>query len=221
MPRDAMNRPGVAALGFAALGVVFGDIGTSPLYTLKTVLDLTGDGSPATVLGVVSLIVWTLIVITTVKYVTIAMRVDNDGEGGILALMGPRCDHASGPRSRTYWRTDCRRWLSTRSFLGYTRRSSGWFLRLEATGSWGDVPLSDAPATGVQDGDDADLGAEPAWVGCERHHRPRGSPERDRIDGQAGDLRARHLKGVYPPVRESSPRVTQVDFSGLLQERDT
>jgi KUP system potassium uptake protein len=51
------------------------------------VLDLTGDGSPATVLGVLSLIVWTLIVITSVKYVTIAMRVDNNGEGGILALM--------------------------------------------------------------------------------------------------------------------------------------
>jgi KUP system potassium uptake protein len=74
MPRDAMNRPGIAALGFAALGVVFGDIGTSPLYTLKTVLDLTGDGSPATILGVLSLIVWTLILITSVKYVTIAMR---------------------------------------------------------------------------------------------------------------------------------------------------
>jgi KUP system potassium uptake protein len=87
MPRDAINRPGIAALGFGALGVVFGDIGTSPLYTLKTVLDLTGDGSPATVLGVLSLIVWTLIVITSVKYVTIAMRVGNDGEGGILALM--------------------------------------------------------------------------------------------------------------------------------------
>jgi hypothetical protein len=47
------------ALGLAALGVVFGDIGTSPLYTFKTVLDLTGDGSPATVLGVLSLVVWT------------------------------------------------------------------------------------------------------------------------------------------------------------------
>jgi KUP system potassium uptake protein len=84
---DARHHGSIAALGFAALGVVFGDIGTSPLYTLKTMLDLTGDGSPATVLGVLSLIVWTLIVITSVKYVTIAMRVDNDGEGGILALM--------------------------------------------------------------------------------------------------------------------------------------
>jgi hypothetical protein len=67
--------------------VVFGDIGTSPLYTLKTVLDLTGDGSSATVLGILSLIVWTLIAITSIKYVIIATRVDNDGEGGILALM--------------------------------------------------------------------------------------------------------------------------------------
>ena len=72
----------------AALGVVFGDIGTSPLYTLKTVLALTGGRMDrATVLGVLSLLVWTLIIVTTVKYVAVAMRVDNDGEGGILALM--------------------------------------------------------------------------------------------------------------------------------------
>jgi KUP system potassium uptake protein len=84
---DASPPGGIAALGFAALGVVFGDIGTSPLYTLKTVLDLSGGDGRATVLGVLSLIVWTLIAITSIKYVTIAMRVDNDGEGGILALM--------------------------------------------------------------------------------------------------------------------------------------
>jgi KUP system potassium uptake protein len=76
------------ALGLAALGVVFGDIGTSPLYTLKTVLNLTdGKPDPALVLGSLSLLVWTLIVITTIKYVSIAMRINNDGEGGILALM--------------------------------------------------------------------------------------------------------------------------------------
>jgi KUP system potassium uptake protein len=51
-----------AAIGFASLGVVFGDIGTSPLYTLETVLDLTGGATPAAVLGVLSLIVWTLTV---------------------------------------------------------------------------------------------------------------------------------------------------------------
>jgi KUP system potassium uptake protein len=76
------------ALSVAALGIVFGDIGTSPLYTLKTVLDVTGHRpSPAAILGSLSLILWTLFIVTTVKYVTVAMRVDNDGEGGILALM--------------------------------------------------------------------------------------------------------------------------------------
>ena len=75
-------------LSLAALGVVFGDIGTSPLYTLKTVLNLAGDKPDAfTVLGSLSLVIWTLIIVTSVKYVTFAMRISNDGEGGILALM--------------------------------------------------------------------------------------------------------------------------------------
>ena len=79
---------GLPAMSLAALGVVFGDIGTSPLYALKTVLDVTGtQPNAATTLGVLSLIVWTLIAITTVKYVSLAMSVDNEGEGGILALM--------------------------------------------------------------------------------------------------------------------------------------
>src|ERR1019366_10268788 len=84
----AASNPRLTAMSLAALGIVFGDIGTSPLYTLKTVLNLTGAHPPATaVLGVLSLIFWTLIIITSVKYVAIAMSVDNDGEGGILALM--------------------------------------------------------------------------------------------------------------------------------------
>ena len=85
-------RPEITAsltsLSVAALGVVFGDIGTSPLYTLKTVLNLAGDKPDSfTVLGSLSLVIWTLIVITSIKYVGFAMRIDNDGEGGILALM--------------------------------------------------------------------------------------------------------------------------------------
>jgi KUP system potassium uptake protein len=61
---------------------------SSPLYTLKTVLGLTGaDPDPTTTLGALSLVIWTLIVVATIKYVSFAMRVDNDGEGGILALM--------------------------------------------------------------------------------------------------------------------------------------
>lgn len=81
-------RSGMAALSLSALGIVFGDIGTSPLYTLKTVLAMTGAApQPEVVLGALSLIVWTLIVITTLKYVALAMSIDNDGEGGIVALM--------------------------------------------------------------------------------------------------------------------------------------
>ena len=78
----------LGTLGLQALGIVFGDIATSPLYTLKTVLDVTGSHPQAVaVLGSLSLIIWTLVIVTTVKYVNIAMRIDNDGEGGILALM--------------------------------------------------------------------------------------------------------------------------------------
>jgi KUP system potassium uptake protein len=78
----------LSALALSALGIVFGDIGTSPLYTFKTVLGTAEMPSdPATVLGALSLVLWTLFIITTVKYVSFAMRVDNDGEGGILALM--------------------------------------------------------------------------------------------------------------------------------------
>jgi KUP system potassium uptake protein len=78
----------LASLSLAALGVVFGDIGTSPLYTLKTVLGLTGAGpDPAIILGALSLIIWTLIIVVSIKYVSFAMRINNNGEGGILALM--------------------------------------------------------------------------------------------------------------------------------------
>jgi KUP system potassium uptake protein len=87
-PMPARTAPTLQAMSLAALGVVFGDIGTSPLYTLKTVLGAMGDHpSPAAAMGALSLIVWTLIIITSVKYVALAMRIDNDGEGGILALM--------------------------------------------------------------------------------------------------------------------------------------
>jgi len=82
------TQPRLLSLGLSALGVVFGDIGTSPLYTFKTILAMTrGMPDAATVLGALSLVLWTLFIITTVKYVGVAMRADNDGEGGILALM--------------------------------------------------------------------------------------------------------------------------------------
>src|SRR5580692_11508821 len=73
---------------FGALGVVFGDLGTSPLYTLQTVVQaMGGQFTPQTALGVLSLIFWTLIVTISIKYCLFVMRADNRGEGGILALM--------------------------------------------------------------------------------------------------------------------------------------
>src|SRR3981189_3477002 len=75
-------------LALSALGIVFGDIGTSPLYTFRTILGTAEPPSAAsTVLGALSLVLWTMLIVITVKYVSFAMRVDNDGEGGILALM--------------------------------------------------------------------------------------------------------------------------------------
>jgi KUP system potassium uptake protein len=74
--------------GFAALGVVFGDLGTSPLYTLQTVVQATGGHfTPESALGILSSIIWTLIITVSVKYCVFVMRADNHGEGGILALM--------------------------------------------------------------------------------------------------------------------------------------
>jgi KUP system potassium uptake protein len=81
-------RGPLAALALGALGVVYGDIGTSPLYTFKTAIEWGGgNATPAAALGMLSLITWTLIITTSIKYVAIVMRADNDGEGGILALM--------------------------------------------------------------------------------------------------------------------------------------
>src|ERR1039458_2639673 len=72
----------------AALGIVYGDLGTSPLYTLQTVVDAMGGRfTPESALGVLSLIVWTLIITVSIKYCLFVMRADNHGEGGILALM--------------------------------------------------------------------------------------------------------------------------------------
>ena len=84
-----MELERVRALALAALGVVFGDIGTSPLYAMHVCFSGSSGlaPTPANVLGVLSLIVWALILVVTVKYVGFVMRADLNGEGGILALM--------------------------------------------------------------------------------------------------------------------------------------
>ncbi len=78
----------LAPLAVAALGVVFGDIGTSPLYTLQTCF-LAADAKPTleNAIGIVSLLLWVLVLVVCVKYVGVLMRVDHEGEGGILALL--------------------------------------------------------------------------------------------------------------------------------------
>jgi KUP system potassium uptake protein len=81
---------GIAALTLGALGVVFGDIGTSPLYALQTVFHADHGEVPTSqgaVYGVLSLVFWAVTLIVSVKYVTFIMRADNDGEGGIMALI--------------------------------------------------------------------------------------------------------------------------------------
>lgn len=82
----------------AALGVVFGDIGTSPLYTLRVAIDASGDSSSGAVLGILSLILWAMVLVIGVKYVGFILAMDNGGEGGILALSARAGLHHAGSK---------------------------------------------------------------------------------------------------------------------------
>jgi len=90
----------LGGLALAALGIVYGDIGTSPLYALRECFH--GEYGiaplPANVLGVLSLMFWSLILIVSLKYLTVILRADNNGEGGVLALMA--LASSTGRRSR-------------------------------------------------------------------------------------------------------------------------
>src|SRR3954451_12659370 len=93
----------VPLLMLGALGVVYGDIGTSPIYAVREALRAATGGAPAApeqVLGVLSLIFWALTVLVTVKYIAFVLRADNRGEGGILSLMALA---RGGYRSRPAW----------------------------------------------------------------------------------------------------------------------
>lgn len=85
----AAHQAGLGALTLGALGVVFGDIGTSPLYTLKECLHASGGdkAAQADLYGILSLIFWAITLVVTVKYLTFILRADNKGEGGIFALL--------------------------------------------------------------------------------------------------------------------------------------
>ena len=98
------HKASLAALSLGALGVVYGDIGTSPLYAFQTAFspDHGVPYSPHNILGVLSLIFWALTLIVLVKYVLLVLRADNDGEGGILALMAlVMRRYAKGTRGRS------------------------------------------------------------------------------------------------------------------------
>ena len=87
---QSIHKHSLAALTIGAIGVVFGDIGTSPLYAFREALHHSapsGGIQEAAIFGVLSLALWSLILVVTVKYVIFLMRADNDGEGGVLALL--------------------------------------------------------------------------------------------------------------------------------------
>jgi KUP system potassium uptake protein len=88
-PEGAQHSGNAWFLALTALGIVYGDIGTSPLYAFSVALNATGHSPPTTadVLGIVSLTFWALMIIVSLKYVALVLRADNDGEGGILALL--------------------------------------------------------------------------------------------------------------------------------------
>src|SRR5207237_7076043 len=103
-PSEPLHRSSTAALVVGAIGVVFGDIGTSPLYALKTAFK-PETGIPLTpdnVMGILSLIVWSMMWVITIKYLFVMMRADNNGEGGILALLALAL-RGVGERPRLKW----------------------------------------------------------------------------------------------------------------------
>ena len=104
-PKKTAGRQSLGLMSLAALGIVYGDIGTSPLYVLKTVFDpeqglAVNEGN---VIGVISLIFWALMIVVSLKYITLILRADNNGEGGIMALLSLASSSVAGrPRLRNF-----------------------------------------------------------------------------------------------------------------------
>ena len=103
MQATSNTKPALPLLALAALGVVFGDIGTSPLYTMKEVFAVSPHPVPLThdnVFGILALILWSFIMVVSLKYTVFVMRADNNGEGGIMALLALASRNIKGERKR-------------------------------------------------------------------------------------------------------------------------
>ncbi|MEW9898272.1 low affinity potassium transporter Kup [Chitinivorax sp. PXF-14] len=105
MSQAGSSKHGLAGLVLGAIGVVYGDIGTSPLYTIKECFAGTHaiPATPANVLGILSLIFWSILIVVSLKYVVFIMRADNEGEGGILALMTLALRSVSDTHPKSKW----------------------------------------------------------------------------------------------------------------------
>ena len=95
------NKAGTSALVLGATGVVFGDIGTSPIYAMKQTFIISG-AEPDQIYGIASMIFWALMLVVSLKYLTFVMRADNKGEGGMLALLALMPEHIRSPKSRKH-----------------------------------------------------------------------------------------------------------------------
>lgn len=99
--RPSRRSRNVAFGALCALGVVYGDIGTSPLYAFKTAVQAAGGSAPTAAVGIASLIIWSLVAIVSVKYALLILRADNHGEGGVVAMLALLGARDAPPRS---WR---------------------------------------------------------------------------------------------------------------------
>ena len=89
-----------AAAALTALGIVYGDIGTSPLYAFKVAVQATGGNAATAAIGVASLIIWSLVLVVSIKYAVLILRADNHGEGGVVAMLALLGARDAAPRSR-------------------------------------------------------------------------------------------------------------------------
>ena len=105
MDASSPAKSRLSTLALAALGVVFGDIGTSPLYTMREIFSASHHPVPLThdnMFGILSLIAWGLIMVVSVKYVAFIMRADNRGEGGIMALLALASRNLAGNKKKQH-----------------------------------------------------------------------------------------------------------------------